>query len=130
MRMTMLSIGAILLAACASSEKPSYMYNEISVINNSKQILRDFSIKVPATGAEFSCGNVAPLGLCSNRFGLRKYRYNPIQIGWSFGDRGLQTDEFVVPVPVSYATGVAIQGVVEISADGGRVLHSAGHRLR
>lgn len=114
-----LGLGTVVfVVACASTGKPDYMYNEIQVVNNSKQILRDVSIKVPATGAEFSCGNIAPLGLCSNRFGIRKYRHNPIRIEWTFGDQVRSTDEFIVPVPANYATGVAIQGVAEISADG------------
>lgn len=114
-----LGLGAVIfVAACASTGKPDYRYNEIQVVNNSKQVLRDVSIKVLATGAEFGCGNIAPLGLCSNRFGARKYRHNPIRVEWNFGDRARSTDEFNVLVPANYATGVAIQGVVEISADG------------
>ena len=107
-----------LIAACATSYQPTYYYNEIRVINNSSQILRNFSIRVPATGGEFSCGNVAPKGLCSNRFGKRKYQYNPIEVEWRYGGNPLQTQEFTVPVPGTFTLGLAIQGVVEVSENG------------
>lgn len=118
MKILLLAVLSLLVTACATAEKSGYMYNEIRVQNNSKQVLRDFRITVPSTGAEFRCGNVAPLGLCSNRIGSRPYRQNPIVIEWSYGDGRRQTSEFVVPVPVSYTTGAPIQGVVEVDAGG------------
>lgn len=114
-----LGLGAVIIvAACASTGKPAYMYNEIRVVNNSKQVLRDFSIKVPATRGEFSCGNIAPQGFCANRFEARKYRHNSIRIEWSYGARSRRTDEFVVPVPANFVTGVVLQGIAEINASG------------
>ncbi len=107
-----------LLTACATIEQPHYLYNEIRVENNSRQILKGLSIHVPATGAEFSCGNIAPLGLCANQFGARPYRHNPIVIEWSYGNRQRQTNEFVVPVPTNYAVEIPLQGVVEVSRNG------------
>ena len=109
---------ACLITACASNYQPTYYYNEIRVLNNSSQSLRNLSIRVPATGAEFSCGNVAPRGLCSNRFGARKYRYNPIQIEWGYGKNPIKTQEFTVPVPATFSLGVKIQGVVEVRDTG------------
>jgi hypothetical protein len=119
MKIIPLAVLSLLVAACATAEKPGYLYNEIRVQNNSKQMLRDFRITVPSTGAEFRCGNIAPLGLCSNRIRSRPYRQNPIVIEWSYGNRQRQTSEFVVPVPANYAIDAPIQGVVEVSAGGG-----------
>ena len=118
MRSLFLSAIACLITACATNYQPTYYYNEIRVINNSSQILRNLSIRVPATGGEFSCGNVAPRGLCSNRFGKRKYHYNPIQIEWGYGDNPERTQEFTVPVPATFTLGVSIQGVVEVNDNG------------
>ena len=107
-----------LITACATNHQPTYYYNEIRVLNNSSQILRNLSIRVPATGGEFSCGNIAPKGLCSNRFGARKYHYNPVQIEWSFGGGPVRTQDFTVPVPATFNLGLKIQGVVEVSDTG------------
>ena len=109
--------------ACASTGefgRPEYTYDEIRVLNKSRQVLPDFSITVPATGAQFSCGNIAPQGLCANSFGQRRYRYNPIRIEWSYGTRNRQTDDFVVQVPDDFTTELPLKGVIEINT-GGRV---------
>lgn len=113
----LLFLSSVLLG-CASSGPDRYLYNEIRVVNDSTQILRNLSIRVPGTGAEFSCGNIAPLGLCANRFGPRTYQHNPILIEWSYGDGQRRTSEFIVPVPANFATGVPLQGVVEVSETG------------
>ena len=118
MKILSLALLPVFLIACATAEKPRYQYNEIRVENNSRQVLRDFRIIVPTTGAEFGCGNIAPLGLCSNRFGSRPYQQNPIVIEWSYGERKRQTNEFVVPVPANYTLGIPIQGVVEVNQGG------------
>ena len=107
-----------LITACATSYQPDYYYDEIRVLNNSSQVLGNLSIRVPATGGEFSCGNIAPRGLCSSRFAARRYQYNPIQIEWGHGGNLRRTQEFTVPVSPDFDTGVAIQGVVEIGDNG------------
>lgn len=117
MKTSPLAVLLLLAVSCATTDK-GYVYNEIRVQNNSRQLLRDFRIIVPSTGAEFRCGNIAPLGLCSNRIGSRPYRQNPIVIEWSYGDGRRQTSEFVVPVPANYAIDAPIQGVVEVDTEG------------
>lgn len=114
-----LAMGGVLLAsACATKYQPSYMYNEILVVNNSRELLQEVTITASGTGRTFSCGNIAPLGICSNQFENRRYQYNPIQISWVFGNFAQQTEEFVVPVPDSFATEVPLKGVLAISREG------------
>lgn len=94
-----LVIGIVLVvSACSTSYKPMCMYNENIVVNNSRELVQEVTITVPSTGRTFSCGNIAPLGICSNHFDKRRYDYNPIRIVWAFGNSTQQTDEFVVPV--------------------------------
>jgi hypothetical protein len=109
---------ALLVSACATSYQPSYIYSEILVVNNSRELIQDVTISVPKTGRVFSCGNIAPLGVCSNRFGKRRYNFDPIKIDWGFGNEARQTEEFVVPVPAYFSTGVVLKGVLEISPQG------------
>ena len=118
MKPALLVATVCLLTACATTHQPAYYYNEIRVLNNSSQILRNLSIRVPATGGEFTCGNIAPRGLCSNRFGARKYQYNPIQIEWTYGNGPVRTQDFTVPIPATFSLGLKIQGVVEVSDTG------------
>lgn len=106
------------ISSCAVTSERSYFYNEIRVVNNSSQLIRNVTIRVPSKGREFSCGNIAPLGLCSNRFGKRSYERNPIQISWTFGNRSRQTDEFIVEVPATLYAGIALIGVLEITPGG------------
>ena len=88
------------------------------MVNNSREIIRDVTIRDVANDRVFSCGNVAPLGICSNRFPKRPYAQNPIQIEWSFGGAALKTEEFVVPVPPYFYSGISLRGVLEISPEG------------
>lgn len=106
------------LASCATSYQPRYSYNEILVVNNSKELVRNATITVSGTGQVFSCGNIAPLGICSNRFGQRRYEMNPIKVDWTFGNTARQSGEFIVKVPAYYPTGLALRGVLAIEADG------------
>lgn len=108
----------ILLSACATSYNPTYYYNEILIINNSRELIRDVTISASETGRQFSCGNVAPLGICSDKFPRRRYEQNPIQINWVFGGRARQTNEFVLGVPATISTGRPLRGVLVISPEG------------
>ena len=109
---------ALLSAACATSSQPKYFFDELVVVNNSREIIRDVTIRDVANDRVFTCGNVAPLGICSNSFGRRPYQQNPIRIEWSFGGEALQTQDFVVPVPPYFYPSLALRGVLEISPQG------------
>jgi len=110
---------ALLLTACASSGyRPAYTINEIQVINNSREMIRQVTVSVPSTGATFSCGNIAPLGICSTRIGNRRYEYNPIKIDWVFGNTAGQTEDFVIDVPSYFSTGVPLRAELAFSPEG------------
>ena len=111
-------VSGLLLAGCASGYQPVHFYNEILIVNNSRQLVRDVAVNVSGTGRVFSCGNIAPHGICSNRFGKRRYEAKPIRIGWVFGNVARQSESFVVEVPVSFTTGVAMRGVLDFKPDG------------
>ncbi len=108
----------VTIAACAGTSRPEYQINEVLVVNNSRAVLNDVRITVPSTGRSFTCGSVAPLGICGNRFGKRRYEYRPIRIEWRYGDRSRRSDEFVVPVPATFYTGVPLRAVLSVSPDG------------
>lgn len=95
-----------------------YSYNEILIINHSQEIIQDVTITAGASGRRFSCGNIAPLGYCSDKFPSRRYLRNPVQIGWIIGNLARQTRDFVLEVPTSFDTATPIRGVLVISAEG------------
>jgi len=108
----------ILLSACATVNKPQYFYNEILIINKSRELIQDVQISVSETGRGFSCGNIAPLGICSNKIPGRPYMKKPIRIAWVFGSTAGQTNEFVLEVPTTMDTALPLRGVLEISPRG------------
>jgi len=111
-------IAGLLLSACATSYNPTYHYNEILVVNNSKQLIQDVTISASETGRQFSCGNIAPRGICSDKFPSRRYEQSPIQISWVFGGSTGQTGEFVLEVPETMSIEVPLRGVLAISPNG------------
>lgn len=106
------------MSACATSYQSSYSYNQILVVNNSRDLVQDVTIEVVDTGRVFNCGNIAPFGICSNRFGKRRYERDPIQISWAIGDTSSRTESFVVEVPATFYPGIALRGVLDIAPDG------------
>jgi hypothetical protein len=108
----------LLLSSCATSYESPYSYNEILIINRSRQLIQDVTISAVGTNRTFSCGNIAPLGICSDKFPERRYLKNPIRIGWVFGNTSGQTDEFILEVPATFSTALPLRGVLEISPRG------------
>ncbi len=111
-------VAGLLLSACATSNDSTFLYNEILIVNNSRELIREVTISASETGRQFSCGNIAPLGICSDKFPRRRYEQNPIRINWVFGGRAGQTSEFVLEVPTTMSTGLPLRGVLEISPVG------------
>ena len=108
----------IFLSACATVKEPQYFYNEILIANKTRELIQDVQISVSETGRGFSCGNIAPLGICSNKIPSRRYMKNPIRITWVFGNSARQTNEFVLEVPATMDTMFPLRGVLEISPQG------------
>jgi hypothetical protein len=114
---TILAFG-ILSSACATSYNPSYSYNEVLIVNNSKELIQNVTISSSETGRSFSCGSIAPLGICSDKFPRRRYEQTPIQISWVFGGEARQTKQFVIEVSATMSIGLPLRGVLEISPEG------------
>ena len=111
-------IPGLLLSSCATSYESLYSYNEILIINRSKQLIQDVTISAGETNRTFSCGNIAPLGICSDKFPERRYMKSPIRIGWVFGNTSGQSNDFVLEVPTTFSTEFPLRGVLEISPQG------------
>jgi hypothetical protein len=111
---------ALLLSACAtgSNREPSYSYSEFQVINNSNKSIRNLTVRSAESGDVFSCENIAPLGICQERFALRRYKKGAFSVDWVFGDSARQTNEVGIEVPAYNSPGVPLSAVLEISPEG------------
>jgi hypothetical protein len=111
---------ALLLSACAtgSNHAPTYVYNEIQVINNSKESIQTLTLRTADSGDIFSCENIAALGVCSDRFARRKYKEGAFSVDWEFGGSDRQTNEVGIEVPAYNSPGVPLIVVLEISEQG------------
>jgi len=117
-RILIAGLSVLLTASCATGYQPRYNYNEILIVNNSRQLVQNVTITVAETGRVFSCGNVAPLGICANKFARRPYQKNPLRIAWEFGNSVQQSSEFVLEVPATLNTAFPLRGVLAISPQG------------
>jgi len=114
---TILLLG-LLLSACATGHEPHYYYNEILIVNKSRVVIQDVTISADETGRTFSCGNIAPLGICSNKIPQRRYMKSPITLAWVFGNTARQTEKFMLEVPTEMSDEFPLRGVLEISPQG------------
>lgn len=113
-------ISGILLSSCATAYQPTYYYNEILIQNTSSVLLREVKISSGESGRSFSCSNIAPKGICSNRFPRRQYMNTPIQVSWILGNSAAKSKEIVLDWPGRFSSGSAfpLRGVVELGPQG------------
>ena len=113
-------LALLLLSACASDGdySPSYTYNQILIVNNSKELIKEINLVSEVTGRTFGCGNIAPLGICSNQSSPRRYREGPVRIDWVFGNNPRKVEELTPRVPAYFQPGLPLQIVLEISPTG------------
>ena len=108
---------ATLLSSCAGGYHPQYHINEILIVNNSHQPLREVSIR--ASDRVFSCANVAPLGICSDKFGRRRLGQGPVEVEWMLGNGPLQRESLTVDVPATFGTGPVLRAEIQVDPQGG-----------
>ncbi len=114
----LLAGAALAASACATGFQPSYIYSEVLVENNSSEVLGDVRVTLSGIDRGFDCGDVAPLGVCFNRFGKRRYQNEAIRVEWALGGGPRQSSEFVIDVPLTFASGVTLRAVLAVSETG------------
>ncbi len=113
-------ISGLLLSSCATGYRPTYYYNEILIQNTSTVLLHEVRISSGESGRVFSCSNIAPQGICSNKFPRRQYMNTPIQVSWVFGNSGAESKQILLDWPGRFSSGSAfpLRGVVEVGPQG------------
>ncbi len=109
---------AWLLCSCAASQGPAFTYNEVAIVNQSRVQVRDVTISAPGSGRVFSCGNIAPRGICSDSFSPQPYQGKPIEIAWAVGN-GMRRSKIVeLSLPEDAVPEIPLRGILVISARG------------
>ena len=108
----------MLLAGCASRQGPTYTYNEVVILNQSRMPLSDVTISAAESGRVFSCGNIAPRGICTNKFRPQPYRGEPIQIALVTGDGKRRSETVELTLPASVVAELPLRGVLVIGNNG------------
>lgn len=112
-------VGFVLaLSACASKYRPLHIYYLVEVENNSSEALSDVTVTLTGIDRRIDCGDIAPLRICYQGIGKRRYDYYPIRIDWTSASGTSESREFVIDVPATYATGIPLRAVIDISAEG------------
>jgi hypothetical protein len=118
MKFYLIFVFSAAISACASVRNSDYYYNEILIRNNSVNTVTDVEILVRNIGAKFSCSNIPPRGVCSNKFPKRKLLGNPVTIKWLFYGSSRSTDQFFVKPPRSASKMIPLRGVLEFVDNG------------
>jgi hypothetical protein len=117
-RIASLAGAACLLSACAASQGPSFSYNEVVIVNQSLAPVGEVSISATASGRMFSCGSIAPRGICSDRFPPQPYRGEPIRVAWVVGNGARHGRTVELSLPASFVPEIPLRGVVVIGPQG------------
>jgi len=97
---------------------PAFTYNEVVIINQSRVPVSDVSISATESGRVFSCGNIAPRGICANKFRPQPYRGDPIQIALKIGDGKRRNEIIELILPASFVPELPLRGVLVINGNG------------
>ncbi|MDC1288322.1 hypothetical protein N8198_10595 [Gammaproteobacteria bacterium] len=112
------AIFGLLLSSCASTGS-GYSYNEVVVLNQSRVAVGNVLISSTASGRVFSCGNIAPRGICSNKFPPQPYLGKPIRIEWVVGSGQRRSKTVELELPTGIDSELPMRGVLVIDGQGG-----------
>ena len=120
MKKTIFVTVALLLSPWADAAKQvsPYTYNELLIVNNSGNLIRSVTVKAGDTDGIFSCYNIPALGVCSNRFGRRRYTQAPFSVDWILDNNPRETNEIEIEVPAYNSPGVSLRVVFEFNPQG------------
>ncbi len=118
MKKSLLAGTVLLLSACATTYQPSHIYYQFEVVNNSDQTLSDVRVTLTGVGRSFDCGDIGPLRNCFRGFGKRRYVDEPIKVDWAYAGGSRQSSEFVIVPPSTYATGIPMRAMIDVSPEG------------
>lgn len=102
------------LCACAASNNNHYVYNELTIKNNSGAILNDVKLKSKLSGKIFSCGFIPIGGFCSNEIKNTQYRRSTITVFWKSNKSRAYKDEIIFDLPPTADISIPLKGMINM----------------
>jgi len=107
-----------LLCSCATGSAPKFSYNEVAIVNQSRAPIRDVTISATSSGRVFSCGNIAPRGICSDSFPSQPYQGKPIKVEWAIGNGARRSKIVELSLPENAVPEIPLRGILLINGRG------------
>jgi len=107
-----------LLCSCATTSAPTFTYNEVVIVNQSRAPIWDVTISSTTSGRVFSCGNIAPRGICSDSFPPQPYTGKPIKIDWVVGSGKRRSKIVELSLPENAVLEIPLRGILLINGRG------------
>ena len=118
MTRTAITFAAVLLSGGAAAYSPAHIYNQVRVVNHSDATVSDLTLVHKPSGRSYRCDQIKPLQVCAHYFGKRRFDPGPFEVTWRFDGGDERRKVLEVAVPAYFPIGIAIQGIVDIDADG------------
>jgi hypothetical protein len=106
-----------ILTACVNTSGTGFSYNEVAIVNQTRSPIHEVTAAASGSGRMFSCANVAPQGICSNRFPPRPYSGEAIEVAWTVAGRR-RSETIEVKVPPGFVRNIPMRGILVIDARG------------
>ena len=118
MKKLIILLSSIALAACVTGYNPSYRFNEIQVVNLSGSTIEDVSVRVIASEKAISCDKVAKNAICEDRFGMRRFPQQGIELSWTHPDGNRKSEVLTLKMPVKLQPATPLRIIMEVNEDG------------
>ena len=118
MKKLIILISCIATAACATGYNPTYRFNEIQVVNLSGSTIGDVGVRVIDSEKTLSCDEVANNAICDDRFGMRLFPQQGIELSWTHPDGNRKSEVLNPGIPVTLQPATPLRIVMEVNEDG------------
>ena len=118
MKKIIIITAAVLAVSCATGYEPEYRYNQLRILNNSDQPIRNLTIQDRNIEQRLECGNLTAFGFCQHPIPKRRYQGLPMDVSWVTSDGTTKSQSVVAASKGPYTPGTPIQVELNFAKDG------------
>jgi len=118
MKKLIILLSSIATVACATGYNPTYRFNEIQVVNLSGSTIEDVGVRVIDSEKALSCSEVAKNAICDDRFGMRRFPQQGIELSWTHPDGNRKSEVLTPKIPITLQPSTPLRIVMEVNEDG------------
>ena len=118
MKKLIILLSGIAITACVTGYNPNYRFNEIQVVNLSGSTIEDVSVRVIASEKAISCDKVAKNAICEDRFGMRRFPQQGIELSWTHPNGNRKSEVLTLKMPVTLQPATPLRIIMEVNEDG------------